>query len=165
MSMLQPFLSGSTTPSFPLKRTVLVCCAPSQQSHVAVANGPVLDARVPERTDIRIGLPSKGRMTSDTLDLLKVRIASFFFFSSLFGSEKIALHWISYNFCFCFVLFCFFFFCVKRIVNWRWSKRIRDNMLPKFLRYVKEFRSLSWIVFVLNICHDLFNMEYIVANI
>ena len=92
MSMLQPFLSGSTTPSFPFKRTVLVCCAPSQQSHVAVANGPVLDARVPKRTDIRIGLPSKGRMNSDTLDLLKVRIASSFFFSSLFGSEKIALH-------------------------------------------------------------------------
>ncbi|KAL0013152.1 hypothetical protein SO802_000221 [Lithocarpus litseifolius] len=71
MSMLQPFLSGSTTPSFPFKRTVLACCAPSQQSHVAVANGPVLDARVPERTEIRIGLPSKGRMTSDTLDLLE----------------------------------------------------------------------------------------------
>nr|XP_023894602.1 ATP phosphoribosyltransferase 2, chloroplastic-like [Quercus suber]POE58322.1 atp phosphoribosyltransferase 2, chloroplastic [Quercus suber] len=71
MSMLQPFLSGSTTPSFPFKRTVLVCCAPSQQSHVAVANGPVLDARVPERTEIRLGLPSKGRLASETLDLLK----------------------------------------------------------------------------------------------
>ena len=97
MSMLQPFLSGSTTPSFPFKRTVLVCCAPSQQSHVAVANGPVLDARVPKRTDIRIGLPSKGRMTSDTLDLLKVRIASFlflFFLSVWFRENCIALNFL-----------------------------------------------------------------------
>ncbi|KAM3762613.1 hypothetical protein ACB098_01G360600 [Castanea mollissima] len=70
MSMLQPCLSGST-PSFPFKRTVLVCCAPSQQSHVTLVNGPVLDARVPQRTEIRFGLPSKGRMASDTLDLLK----------------------------------------------------------------------------------------------
>ncbi|KAK4605280.1 hypothetical protein RGQ29_013374 [Quercus rubra] len=70
MSMLQPCLSGSTL-SFPFKRTVLVCCAPSQQSHVALVNGPLLDAGVLQRTEIRFGLPSKGRMASDTLDLLK----------------------------------------------------------------------------------------------
>lgn len=34
-------------------------------------NGPVDDARVLERNEIRIGLPSKGRMAADTLDLLK----------------------------------------------------------------------------------------------
>ena len=94
MSMLQPCLSGSM-PSFPFKRTVLVCCASSQQSHVALVNGPLLDARVPERTEIRFGLPSKGRMASDTLDLLKVRIVFFFFFLRKFHCIE-----ISYNFCF-----------------------------------------------------------------
>nr|POE58325.1 atp phosphoribosyltransferase 2, chloroplastic [Quercus suber] len=69
--MLQPFLSGSTTPSFPFKRTVLVCCAPSQRSHVALGNGPVLDARVTERTEIRLGLCSKGRMSKETLKFLE----------------------------------------------------------------------------------------------
>ncbi|XP_030955291.1 ATP phosphoribosyltransferase 2, chloroplastic-like isoform X2 [Quercus lobata] len=58
--MLQPCLSASM-PSFPFKRTVLVCCASSQQS----------DARVPERTKVRLGLPSKGCMESDTLRLLE----------------------------------------------------------------------------------------------
>ncbi|XP_030955290.1 ATP phosphoribosyltransferase 2, chloroplastic-like isoform X1 [Quercus lobata] len=62
--MLQPCLSASM-PSFPFKRTVLVCCASSQQS----------DARVPERTKVRLGLPSKGCMESDTLRLLEVHIA------------------------------------------------------------------------------------------
>lgn len=38
---------------------------------MAEVNGPVLDGKVSERSEIRLGLPSKGRMASDTLDLLK----------------------------------------------------------------------------------------------
>jgi ATP phosphoribosyltransferase len=78
ISMLNPCLSGPN-PSLPaftshriqLKRTVWLCSA--SQSHVAVVNVPVLDGKVPERSEIRLGLPSKGRMASDTLDLLKVK--------------------------------------------------------------------------------------------
>ncbi|KAL6964431.1 ATP phosphoribosyltransferase 2, chloroplastic [Sarracenia purpurea var. burkii] len=44
------------------------CC--SLVSPVTVLNGNI-DEKVPERSEIRLGLPSKGRMASDTLDLLK----------------------------------------------------------------------------------------------
>jgi hypothetical protein len=54
-----------------VKRTIW--CRVSQ-SQVAVVNGPVDDARLLERNEIRIGLPSKGRMAADTLDLLKVLV-------------------------------------------------------------------------------------------
>ncbi|OMO75179.1 ATP phosphoribosyltransferase HisG [Corchorus capsularis] len=50
------------------KRSFISCC--SSQSQTAVVNGK-LDARIVERDEIRIGLPSKGRMAADTLDLLK----------------------------------------------------------------------------------------------
>lgn len=49
------------------KSTVVCCSAPSS---VTVVNGNV-DRIVQERNEIRLGLPSKGRMASDTLDLLK----------------------------------------------------------------------------------------------
>ncbi|EXB29027.1 ATP phosphoribosyltransferase [Morus notabilis] len=44
------------------------CCA--TQSQVAVVNGRA-EGRISERNEIRLGLPSKGRMAADTLDLLK----------------------------------------------------------------------------------------------
>ncbi|KAJ9174706.1 hypothetical protein P3X46_013322 [Hevea brasiliensis] len=46
----------------------VVCCL--SQSQVSVVNGRI-DDRVSDRNEIRLGLPSKGRMASDTLDLLK----------------------------------------------------------------------------------------------
>lgn len=45
------------------------CCAVA--SPAAVSSG-IADNRVLERREIRLGLPSKGRMATDTLDLLKV---------------------------------------------------------------------------------------------
>uniref|UniRef100_A0A2C9VJE5 ATP phosphoribosyltransferase n=1 Tax=Manihot esculenta TaxID=3983 RepID=A0A2C9VJE5_MANES len=54
-------------PSISALRPV-VCCL--SQSQVSVVNGKI-DNRVSERNEIRLGLPSKGRMASDTLDLLK----------------------------------------------------------------------------------------------
>ncbi|KAL5566464.1 hypothetical protein UlMin_029628 [Ulmus minor] len=45
------------------------CCA-STQSQVAVVNGRT-EEKISERNEIRLGLPSKGRMAADTLDLLK----------------------------------------------------------------------------------------------
>ncbi|KAG2705414.1 hypothetical protein I3760_05G052300 [Carya illinoinensis] len=75
ISMLQPRLS-SPVPSPPIfsssrisVRRTIWCCA--SQFQVAVVNGPVDDGRASERNVIRVGLPSKGRMASDTLDLLK----------------------------------------------------------------------------------------------
>ncbi|XP_065870846.1 ATP phosphoribosyltransferase 2, chloroplastic-like [Euphorbia lathyris] len=89
MSLLQPNLqqcapsfSSSTSlfPSFSSRRVTsvkpsvssqfipLVRCV--SQSEVAVSNGK-LDGKIIERNEIRLGLPSKGRMASDTLDLLK----------------------------------------------------------------------------------------------
>ncbi|KAE8709267.1 ATP phosphoribosyltransferase 1 [Hibiscus syriacus] len=44
------------------------CC--SSQLQTAFVNG-TLDSKIAERDKIRIGLPSKGRMAADTLDLLK----------------------------------------------------------------------------------------------
>ncbi|KAJ7946585.1 ATP phosphoribosyltransferase [Quillaja saponaria] len=49
------------------------CCYASQsvsQSQVAVVNGKT-GSRVLDRSEIRFGLPSKGRMSADTLELLK----------------------------------------------------------------------------------------------
>ncbi|KAJ9158959.1 hypothetical protein P3X46_024500 [Hevea brasiliensis] len=40
------------------------------QSQASVVDGRI-DTRVSERNEVRLGLPSKGRMASDTLDLLK----------------------------------------------------------------------------------------------
>uniref|UniRef100_A0A2C9V730 ATP phosphoribosyltransferase n=1 Tax=Manihot esculenta TaxID=3983 RepID=A0A2C9V730_MANES len=48
----------------------VVCCLSQSNSQVAVVNGRT-DTRVSGRNEIRLGLPSKGRMASDTLDLLK----------------------------------------------------------------------------------------------
>lgn len=44
------------------------CCALASPVTVLNVN---TDKRVPDRNEIRLGLPSKGRMASDTLDLLK----------------------------------------------------------------------------------------------
>uniref|UniRef100_A0A7C9D508 ATP phosphoribosyltransferase n=1 Tax=Opuntia streptacantha TaxID=393608 RepID=A0A7C9D508_OPUST len=52
-----------------VKVKVYACCQTSS-APMSVVNGNA-DVRVPQRSEIRLGLPSKGRMASDTLDLLK----------------------------------------------------------------------------------------------
>ncbi|KAH1040550.1 hypothetical protein J1N35_042293 [Gossypium stocksii] len=51
------------------KRSFIYCCS-SSQSRTTVVNGK-FDGKIVERDEIRFGLPSKGRMAGDTLDLLK----------------------------------------------------------------------------------------------
>ncbi|KAJ0010511.1 hypothetical protein Pint_33350 [Pistacia integerrima] len=51
-----------------LANTTITCCV--SQSQVSVVNSKI-DSRISERNEIRLGLPSKGRMAADTLDLLK----------------------------------------------------------------------------------------------
>ncbi|KAE8009018.1 hypothetical protein FH972_005476 [Carpinus fangiana] len=68
LSAPMPSLPVFSSSYISVKRTIW--CRVSQ-SQVAVVNGPVDDARLLERNEIRIGLPSKGRMAADTLDLLK----------------------------------------------------------------------------------------------
>ncbi|KAB2036139.1 hypothetical protein ES319_D04G203200v1 [Gossypium barbadense] len=51
------------------KRSFIYCCS-SSQSRTTVVNGK-FDGKIFERDEIRFGLPSKGRMAGDTLDLLK----------------------------------------------------------------------------------------------
>ncbi|KAK9286096.1 hypothetical protein L1049_014476 [Liquidambar formosana] len=58
---------SSSCPYVSLKSTVSCCLSPSP---VTVVDGSA-DRRISERNEIRLGLPSKGRMASDTLDLLK----------------------------------------------------------------------------------------------
>ncbi|KAK8504212.1 hypothetical protein V6N12_044757 [Hibiscus sabdariffa] len=78
MSLLQQFATAFT-PAFSIscphsfyvsvsKRSFISCC--SSQSQTAVFNG-TFDNQIAERDEIRLGLPSKGRMAADTLDLLK----------------------------------------------------------------------------------------------
>ncbi|KAH9685277.1 ATP phosphoribosyltransferase 2 [Citrus sinensis] len=64
---------GPTTATNKPAAAVTCCVSSSQQfeSHVSVVNGNI-DNRISERDEIRLGLPSKGRMAADTLDLLKV---------------------------------------------------------------------------------------------
>lgn len=67
---LIPFISITSPSSHSrvcLKPTVI---SSALQSQVETLNGTT-DGRFSERTEIRFGLPSKGRMASDTLDLLK----------------------------------------------------------------------------------------------
>ncbi|KAK3184828.1 hypothetical protein Dsin_032114 [Dipteronia sinensis] len=70
LSLFSPSSSNfSVTTTNPA--AVTCCVSQSQfQPQVSVVNGNV-HSRVSERTEIRLGLPSKGRMASDTLDLLK----------------------------------------------------------------------------------------------
>ncbi|TXG53791.1 hypothetical protein EZV62_019047 [Acer yangbiense] len=70
LSLFSPSSSNSSVAT--TKPAAVTCCVSQSQfqSQVSVGNGNV-DSRVSERTEIRLGLPSKGRMASDTLDLLK----------------------------------------------------------------------------------------------
>lgn len=58
---------SSLTAQVPVKFTVSCC---SLASPVTIVNGNV-DQKPIDRNEIRLGLPSKGRMASDTLELLK----------------------------------------------------------------------------------------------
>ncbi|KAK6157024.1 hypothetical protein DH2020_011272 [Rehmannia glutinosa] len=59
--------SSSSSNCVPVKFSVSCC---SVASPVTVVNGNV-DRKPYERNEVRLGLPSKGRMATDTLDLLK----------------------------------------------------------------------------------------------
>ncbi|KAK6915946.1 ATP phosphoribosyltransferase, catalytic domain [Dillenia turbinata] len=71
--------SISSCPSPSLSRRVLlkptttttVYCSSAADSAVTIVNGNADKRSVVERDEIRLGLPSKGRMAADTLDLLK----------------------------------------------------------------------------------------------
>ncbi|XP_035835196.1 ATP phosphoribosyltransferase 2, chloroplastic isoform X2 [Helianthus annuus] len=75
MSFMQTFLhqcplvSGAFNQSLPPLKFTVKCC--SLTFPATVVNGSV-DRKSNERSEIRLGLPSKGRMASDTLDLLKI---------------------------------------------------------------------------------------------
>ncbi|KAL3515694.1 hypothetical protein ACH5RR_022596 [Cinchona calisaya] len=63
------YSSASVPAKISLKFTVSCCSlAPSP---VTVVNGNAAEKRPQERNEIRLGLPSKGRMAADTIDLLK----------------------------------------------------------------------------------------------
>lgn len=60
----------STICSFSLVKVKVYACCQTSSAPMSVVNGNA-DLRVPQRSEVRLGLPSKGRMASDTLDLLK----------------------------------------------------------------------------------------------
>ncbi|WZZ27770.1 hypothetical protein YC2023_011171 [Brassica napus] len=70
-----PLLSPSPSTAFSFVGTsrrclrLVTCCVSSVQS--SVANGSAPAAVIVERDQIRLGLPSKGRMAADSVDLLK----------------------------------------------------------------------------------------------
>ncbi|GLT68649.1 hypothetical protein SLA2020_408600 [Shorea laevis] len=70
-SAFTPSLAISRPPFLVLVSKPAVICCRSSQSETAVFNGNV-DGRVVQRNENRLGLPSKGRMAEDTLDLLKL---------------------------------------------------------------------------------------------
>ncbi|XP_047337363.1 ATP phosphoribosyltransferase 2, chloroplastic-like [Impatiens glandulifera] len=81
MSVVNPFLKQSpyhsSTSDFASKynqssriSVKFTVSSSALASPVTLLNGSA-DLRIPERNEIRLGLPSKGRMASDTLDLLK----------------------------------------------------------------------------------------------
>ncbi|KAH7575807.1 hypothetical protein JRO89_XS02G0224700 [Xanthoceras sorbifolium] len=73
LSLFSPSSSFNLSVSTTTKPATVSCCVSQSQfqSQVSVVNGNV-DGKVTERAEIRLGLPSKGRMASDTLDLLKL---------------------------------------------------------------------------------------------
>ncbi|RID44878.1 hypothetical protein BRARA_I01643 [Brassica rapa] len=72
-----PFLSSSPSSAFSFLGTRRRCLrfvtssVASLQSSVAIGSAPAPAAVVVERDQIRLGLPSKGRMAADAIDLLK----------------------------------------------------------------------------------------------
>ncbi|KAL0384602.1 UNVERIFIED_CONTAM: ATP phosphoribosyltransferase 2, chloroplastic [Sesamum radiatum] len=67
LQTLPPSISPSASNCVSVKFSVSCCSAASP---VTVVNGNV-DKKPLERNEVRLGLPSKGRMATDTLDLLK----------------------------------------------------------------------------------------------
>ncbi|KAK9156245.1 hypothetical protein Sjap_003725 [Stephania japonica] len=54
------------------RRVTITCCAsPATSFPESVAEAAAVNGTAVERSEVRIGLPSKGRMASETLDLLK----------------------------------------------------------------------------------------------
>lgn len=67
------FSNSSYSPNPAAVKFTVSCC--SVASPAAVVNGNV-ERKPSERNEVRLGLPSKGRMATDTLDLLKVMCVS-----------------------------------------------------------------------------------------
>ncbi|KAF6169815.1 hypothetical protein GIB67_034207 [Kingdonia uniflora] len=73
---LYPFSSSSSSfsisslPSYISAKPTFYCCSTSPSS-ITLVNGRFTEKSVSERSEIRLGLPSKGRMASETLELLK----------------------------------------------------------------------------------------------
>ncbi|KAJ4972889.1 hypothetical protein NE237_006063 [Protea cynaroides] len=72
-ALLQPYPSSTTMPSLRMHPIYSFSYSPP---HVSIkfrlaCSTQHLERRVPERDETRLGLPSKGRMAQDTLDLLK----------------------------------------------------------------------------------------------
>lgn len=63
-------------------RFAVVRCSVASSPPATVVNGRP-EERTSERNQIRLGLPSKGRMATDTLDLLKVYTHTLFIYLSL----------------------------------------------------------------------------------
>lgn len=74
-------ISSRSSHSRVCPKPTLICS--SLQSQVETLNGTT-DGRISERNEIRFGLPSKGRMATDTLELLKVHYSASFLFCLLF---------------------------------------------------------------------------------
>ncbi|XAR49361.1 ATP phosphoribosyltransferase [Bertholletia excelsa] len=70
VSSLCAFYSHSGSSNSPRMSVKFTISCSSATSPVTVVNGNI-DQRAPERNEIRLGLPSKGRMASDTIELLK----------------------------------------------------------------------------------------------
>lgn len=73
-SPIDPLLPA-VAPSLSSRRVCTKCCSSPSSSSLSpsgVVNGGVERGAVSDRRQIRVGLPSKGRMAADTLDLLKV---------------------------------------------------------------------------------------------
>ncbi|PKI74869.1 hypothetical protein CRG98_004641, partial [Punica granatum] len=61
---------SAATLTLSVKPPTTITCLSTSQAQAAVATARA-DSRITERSEIRLGLPSKGRMADDTLDLLK----------------------------------------------------------------------------------------------
>ena len=82
IAISSPSYSSSSYSRLCSKPPTLICSA--VQSQVETLTGTT-HGRISDRTEIRFGLPSKGRMATDTLDLLKVHSSSPFFFFFFLG--------------------------------------------------------------------------------
>lgn len=150
------FSNSSYSPNPAAVKFTVSCC--SVASPAAVVNGNV-ERKPSERNEVRLGLPSKGRMATDTLDLLKVMCVSVHTEKYLccvihvHTADFIALgFWLGFFFFNRFPHLSFCLFCWRwRIVNCQWGRSIHGSMLQKFLRcvYFLSVQCLDMEMFIL----------------